>query len=226
MNTLRAPVIERVLAMLDRGFLTRHSFEATFNSANGVIVSVKFRDNPALYFQIVSPNAEENQNALWVVRECPGVNFVEAEAMYAQNWDIALARLPPWLDRVIQDHFVSAPPDEVIQRYRKNLDETADDLPEPDKPFTTEEHEEWKQKFDTIVERMSSLESAHKVQKAHIDKLKQQLEELDKQAPALPKRTWLKAAGHRVLDALATAGQETIKSIAEGTIRGLLTKDK
>ena len=75
MNNLRAPVIERIVASMERGFLTPHSFEVVFNNPDGDVVSVRFRDNQNFYFKIVAPTTKNNNSTLWIVQECPGINF-------------------------------------------------------------------------------------------------------------------------------------------------------
>ena len=184
----------------------------TFNNENGEPVSIRFRDNPQFYFQIVSPDTEENKSVTWVVRECPGQTFSEAEAFALASWDMAFQRLTPWLDRVIQDHVVRAASDEVIDRLRENLERTADELPNPEKPFTPEERDEWSKKLESIVERLGNLEAEHQIQQADMVKLKERLEQLSAVGATLPKRTWLKTAGHYVLDALATSSREGLKA--------------
>jgi hypothetical protein len=73
-----------------------------------------------------------------------------------------------------------------------------------------------------VVQRLESVEKEHKIQHAKVEQLKKQLESLKGQGTSLPKKSWLKSAGYRVLDLLSLGSQESIKALASGTIKMLL----
>lgn len=223
MRTLRTGATQQILQQLDHGFLSRHSFDATFNQSNGEIVRLTFRDHPEFALTILQPNSVNNNTTQWKTTECPGRYFTSSDEYDHRDFSTALSTVYAWVDRIIQD-LVSVDKNKAgyIEQLRKNLEDTANALPDPSEPFTEHELAEWSDKFDTLLQRLKNLEAENKLQRGQVDSLQRQLDELKKQGTRIPKKTWLKAAGHKVLDLLDTASKEVIKAVAEGAVKALL----
>jgi predicted RNase H-like nuclease (RuvC/YqgF family) len=106
------------------------------------------------------------------------------------------------------------------------LEDNADKLPNPDAPFDTDESNEWRKRLDGIVERMEKLEGENKIHKGKLQELKREIEELKGKLRVLPKRTWVRAAGNKILDFIESAAKEGMKTLAEVTVKGFLTGGK
>jgi hypothetical protein len=226
MVAIRKNVRDDLTARLNRGFLTPHAFEVAFNSPNGWVVQFTLKDNREFRCIIEQPQAKTNPTVSWKVTVCPGVYFIDAEATLCNDFPSAINQIVPWLDRIMQEHMVAASTDpEAISRMRQNLEETADALPEPDQPFSADELKKWTARFDEVVQRVESVEKDHKLQHSKVEQLRQQLEALKAQGSTLPKKSWLKSAGYRVLELLGSGSDEAIKSLASGTIKMLLGND-
>jgi hypothetical protein len=225
--TLRNGAIQQILQQLDRAFLTRHAFDLTFNDPNGQIVQLTFRDHKDFTFTIQQPGTGENNTTQWRTVECPGRYFTSPEIYDHRDFPNAMGSIYAWVDRIIQDlASVKSKRSDNIEQMRRNLEETADALPNPTEPFTETELDAWSEKFDSLIQRLETLESEGQIQKGQVESLKHQLEELKKQGTSIPKRTWLKTAGHKVLDLLDTASKEVIKALAEGAVKALLDRSK
>ena len=223
MKKLRDGSINQLLRNLDRGLISRHHFDAQFNLDDGTLVSITFRDAPEFYFRLLQPKSNQNTTTQWATRESPGDYFTSEESYTHREFSAAFGRVSPWVNRLIEDLAVhTSTDDDWVSELRANLDEAADALPEPEKPFSEEEVEAWSQKFEQLIERLKKLEEENQIQKGLVSKLKSQLEELKKSGVTTPKRTWLKSAGHKVLDVFEHGTKAGIKALAEGAVKALL----
>lgn len=219
--------MQQVLQQLDRAFLTRHSFDALFNGNSGEIVKLTFRDHQEFSLAICQPNSPSNNSSQWRTTECPGRHFTSPELYEHRDFPTAMGSIYAWVDRIVQDlASAKAGQNGSVEQMRRSLEQAADSLPDPGTPFTETELDEWSAKFEALLQRLEKLEAENQLQRGQVDNLRRQLDELKKHGTAVPKRTWLKTAGHKVLDLLETASKEAVKALAEGAVKALLDKSK
>lgn len=225
MLILRRGALEELRRGLNRGFLTSHSFDIGANAADGTLVRVVFKDRPDFTFSLLHPETEVNQSKSWRSVESPGRHFTTAETYEHAQFQQAFGSVYGWMDRVAEEVLLEAKAHNdtsLIDELRRNVEETADSLPEPDKPFTSQELEDWSQRLTSLLSRLSELELKSEIQNGRVEQLSRQLDELKKQGTTVPKRTWLKSAGNKILDLLDSTSKAVLKSLAEGAVKALL----
>lgn len=110
----------------------------------------------------------------------------------------------------------------VLQSLRENLEKKSDELPDPDKPFNQEDAKEWKLKLDDIVAKVKQLEKDNKIQKGNLTSLQKEVTDLKNNIGSLPKKTWVRAAGNKILNYFENAAKAGFESLVEATVRGLI----
>lgn len=225
MEPLRRGAIEELKRSLNRGFLSSHSFLLEYNLSDGTAVKLTYADRPEFTFKLLHPQSQANSTGSWQTQESPGRHFLALETYDHPRFDQAWGAVYGWVDRVSEEIMLEAKASSgstLLDELRRNVSETADSLSEPDKPFTEEELEDWSQQLMNLLVRMQEIEQANEIQRSRIDQLTRELEQLKKQGTTVPKRTWLKTAGNKVLDLLDTISKSTLKALAEGAVKALL----
>lgn len=226
MSILREKTIQEIMIMLDNSIFTRQAFNASFNNDDGDIVRIEFRDIPEFKFTITSSGPNK-----WRVFESPGDTFKDGESVVYEGFYSCTRNIEDWIGRVLEEcTFSETGTEAIFEQMRKNLNKYSDNLPEPDKPFDEEDSIIWQQKLDDLVKIIESLQKGKKIQQDKLDafidvveELKQDVEKLKSKINTLPKRTWVKAAGNKILDSLVKlANTKAGKAIVEGTFKGFL----
>lgn len=223
MKELPEGAINQLLQQLDQGLVSQHNFELRFNNADGTIASISFRDDPKYYFKILYPQSEENQSSTWRTLESPGHYFTTEESYDHRDFATAFSRIQSWVIRLIEDLAVAKNSNHGwIKELRENLEATAKSLPNPKTPFSEAEVEEWKEKFDIMLERLEELEKENSIQRGFVEQLRRQLEQLATKGTEIPKRIWLKTAGHKILDVFEHGAKAGIKTVVEAAVKAML----
>lgn len=223
MLTLRNAATNQILQSLDQGFLSRHLFDTEFNRADGIMVRIVYRENPEAFFELRQPASDANTSQSWKTTECPGRHFTSAEQYDHREYGAAVGCVYGWLQRLMEDLLVEerANADQVAD-FRERLEQYAEELPNPETPFSPDEIEGWMAKFQGIIDRLSALEKDNQQLRASLSNVKHQLDNLARNGASVPKRTWLKVAGNKVMDAVAMAGRESAKAVASEGAKLLL----
>lgn len=224
-HVLRLGAIEEIKRNLNRGFLTFHSFDLQANNADGTLVHISFRDNIDYVFELLRPKSDVNPGAKWRTSESPGRYFAGTESYEHEQFNQAYSALYGWVDRVNEEVVLAAKSHidgSLLAELRRNVEATADALPEPDKPFSRDELEDWSEQLKKLVARLRELEQKSEIQAGRVEQLTRELEQLKQQGTNIPKKTWLKTAGNKVLDLLDTASKEALKQLAEGAVKAML----
>lgn len=225
MNVLRLGAIESIKRGLNRGMVTSHSFDTVFNGEDGTLISAKFKDRPDFTFVLMQPETQINSGAVWKTIESPGRHFITQQGYDHRDFDQALNAIYSWADRIVEELVLSAKAHNdtsLIDEMRHNVEATANGLSDPDKPFTEEELEDWSAQLTKLLARLTELERESEIQSGRVERLTRELEQLKKQGTTMPKRTWLRTAGNKVLDLLDTTSKATLKALAEGAVKALL----
>lgn len=225
MKTLRRGAIEELRRNLNRGFLTAHSFTVDFNNADGTAVKIVYSDRPEFSFELHHPQSPVNAAGTWRTTESPGRHFTSPEIYDHPRFDQAWGAAYGWVDRVGEEIVLEAKTHTdttLLDELRRNVAEAADNLPEPDKPFNEEELEEWSTQLQRLLARLTELERSNEIQHGRVEQLARELEQFKKQGTTVPKRTWLKTAGNKILDLLDTTSKAALKTLAEGAVKALL----
>jgi len=217
--------MEELRRNLNRGFLTAHSFTTEFNGEDGTLVRVVYVDRPEFSFALLHPQSAVNQTNSWKSTESPGRHFTSAETYDHPRFDQAFNAVYGWADRVGEEIVLEAKTHadmSLIEELRRNVAETADNLLEPDKPFTVEELDSWTAQLQGLLSRMKELEQKNEIQAGRVEQMSRELENFKKQGTTVPKRTWLKTAGNKILDLLDSTSKAALKALAEGAVKAML----
>jgi hypothetical protein len=223
MKTLRDASIKKIYAILDQSFFTRHAFEATFNGEYGDILSLTFKQEPLFQFKISQPGP----GGTWKTTECPGETFSEAETTNHTDYSKCQARINAWIQRVVEEIAIhKKPQDTDFSNLRASLEQGADDLPDPDSPFSDKESGEWADRLDQMITRFEELKEANEIQQRELNALNKEVSHLKNQLAVLPKRTWVKAAGNKILNIFERfANTKAGQAVLEKAVKILIGHD-
>ncbi|WP_304511613.1 hypothetical protein [Desulfobacula sp.] len=173
---------------------------------------------------IIQPKKKELR---WNTVECPGLYFTEQEKYDFTEYNQCKSRIQSWVTRIIEDLTISEgySDHDILAKLRETLEKNVDSLPEPNKPFTKGEAKDWGDKLDNILSEIEKLKDQNKIQQRDINILKTGFDNLKNQSQRLPKKTWIKAAGHKVLNLLGTVSETAIKALADATVKNLLSNN-
>ena len=221
MKVLRQSSIRQILEYLDSFLLTRHAFDCAFNNENGEVIKVSYKERPDFLFVIVQPSPESGNH--WITVECPGQDFVNEERYRLQQFNQCRDRIHNWMDRVIEELALRPGADaDYYKVLRENLEENADNMMDPNEPFNENDAESWSRKLDEAVVSLEKLEEAKKIEQGQVNALGNELNRLKSQVRLFPKKTWVKAAGNKILNFYDTVTNTSIKALAEGTVKKLI----
>ncbi len=222
MKVLRGAAIEQILNMLDRSIFTRHAFDASFNSENGEIIKIVFKEHPEYLF--ITKQIHDNN---WKTIECPGLTFTDTEESTHPEFSYSKNRIEHWTQRVFEDYAIHGAQSNLgFESLRVFFERGAESLAEPDKPFSEEESIEWKNRLDEMVERFEELRKQNEIQQNELDILKNEVENLKRDVTTLPKKTWVKAMGNRILNILERAvNTKAGQTLIEKTFKAMIGSD-
>lgn len=225
LQELRLGAVEEIRRNLNRGFLTSHSFDLDCNLPDGTLVRVTYRDNRAWTFHLLHPKSEVNDGTKWRTVEAPGRHFSSKETYDHEQFNQGYGAVFGWVDRVNEEMLLSAKAHvgkTTLQDLREQVETAANNLPNPETPFTEEELEDWSTQLQRLLGRLSELERQSEIHSGRVDQLSRELDALKKQGTSVPRRTWLRTAGNKVLDLLDHTSKAGLKSLAEGAMKALL----
>lgn len=225
LHVLRHGAVENIKRGLNRGMVTHHSFETSFNGEDGVLISAMFKDRPEFAFRLMQPKTHANPGAQWKSVESPGRHFVAQETYEYRDFDQAHGAIYSWADRIVEELALGArahADTSIIDEMRRSVEVTAKSLPEPDRPFTEDELEQWSAQLKKLLVRLTELERESEIQNGRVEQLSRELDQLKNQGSTMPKSTWLRTAGNKVLDLLDTTSKAALEALAEGAVKALL----
>ena len=219
MSYIRDLIITDFVNDLDRSLFTRHGFTCSFNREDEYIVHIVFKENPKFKFTIKDKNYSGN----WITEEAPGINFLDGESYQFNEFDKAKGRLKFWVQRIIEEISIDENKTKtMLETWRKNLTSFTDEMTEPDKPFDEKESQQWVERLDDLIVKFSDLSENDKLQKQELDSLKKEVESLKANLSKLPKSTWMKAAGNKIINIMEKVTTKAGEAIAEGVVKGLI----
>jgi hypothetical protein len=219
MSSIRDLIIKDFVNDLDRPLFTRHGFTCSFNREDGYIVLIVFKENPKFKFTI----KDKNYSGYWITEEAPGINFLDGESYQFNEFDKAKGRLRFWVQRIIEEITIDEKKTKtMLETWRKDLTSFSDGMTEPDKPFDEKESQQWVERLDDLVVKFSDLSENDELQKQELDSLKKEVESLKANLSKLPKSTWMKAAGNKIINIMENLTTKAGEAIAEGVVKGLI----
>ncbi len=112
---------------------------------------------------------------------------------------------------------------DIIKQMRQDLERNSENLPDPQLPFAPGEASQWRTKLDNLVARIEKLAEKGEIQQGEVDKLKAEVKKLKTMIESVPKKTWLKSAGYRILNVMEkVVNTKTRREITEHVIKQLI----
>jgi len=220
MVKLNKSAMAQIQQYLDQGFFSRHSFQIAFNSDNGELVRVQLADYPNCFYAVLQPNSTQSG---WRSLESPGRHFTTAEEYPHPTYEHAAGYISSWVSRLLKEVVMEESlTNGDLHQLREDLARNAENLADPNQPFTADEAKEWEAKFDAMADRLRELEQKNELHQGHLHKLLNELEQLKKVSTSVPKKTWVKTAGNKILDYMETAAKSTITALAQGVVKAML----
>ncbi|MDP2983323.1 MAG: hypothetical protein Q8O92_08340 [Candidatus Latescibacter sp.] len=215
---LREQTKKSILDILDESIFTRDGFNCHFNEGD-LILSINFNDNDQFNFQI----RQDIFNSKWTVSEKPGDTFYSDEAKSYDTFEKALDRINTWIEHILEELSLSSAENrDNFGILRDRINEQAETLPDPDQPFNKAEAVVWERRLDNLVKQFEQLQKEQKVSQLQVYKLQSEVQKLKEQITNIPKRTWVKSAGLRVLRIIETVAASEGHELIDKAVRGLI----
>jgi hypothetical protein len=220
MAKLRPVTIHEILNQLDKTVFTRYAFESLFNDDQGrYIVSITYKDHHAYHFKIVEASSKR-----WQMIKAPGRLFADPETTYHPDFSDYDSELTDWLARLLEEvTFDSGKSSSFIELMRSNLEKAADSLPNPNQPFNEAEATAWSKKLDDVLAKFAEMQKRDEIQQTELFKLRQEVEEIRELIRKVPKRTWIKSLGNRVLSVAEQIITKAGTEVAQEQIKKLVS---
>jgi hypothetical protein len=225
MEPLRKGAVEEIRLNLNRGFLTSHLFDIISNVEDGTLLDITFLDRSTFKFRLLHPETAVNLHMQWKTVESPGRYLLSGETYDHQQLAQAISAAYAWADRISQELVLEAAEhrdNSLLEELRHKLNEMADNLTNPEMPFSEDEVDDWSGRFEAVLQRLSELERENETQKWKVENLARELHSLKSEGTKVPRRTWVKTVGNKILDVLSTASKAAVSAITEGAVKGLL----
>ena len=220
MQKLRPITIHDILNQLDKSVFTKHAFDASFNDEKKrSVVKIVYKDHPAYFFDI-----HETYDNMWKIRKAPGPLFSDPEESDHNQFDDYVSELDQWLRRLLEEiTFDAGRSSSFIDLMRSSLEKAAESVPNPSQPFNDAEAAAWNKKLDEVMAKFEEMEKRSEIQQIELFKLRGEVEKIRKVIHKVPKKTWIRSVGNRVLSvaeqALTRAGAE----VTQEQIRKLIS---
>lgn len=222
MAQLRKAIQEEILGELDESVFTRYGFVCEFNPVEDVVLRIRFKDRPEFAFGIgdgtVSTILGEKR---WVVVESPGEAFNEPEDTGCDTFLQARSRLADWLARLAHE-IQTSPSERATRGLLDEFEKSLESLAEPDQPFTEEEAADWRERLDKFVDQLEALQEQHELDRDELRKLRDDVERLKGNVGSLPKKTWLRAAGGKILGYLDKKADTALIAAVQTAVRATM----
>jgi hypothetical protein len=220
MRKLRQVTIRDIHSQLDKSVLTKHAFDTSFNDEKkNVVLKIAYRDHPAYFFEII-----ELAPKYWQIRKAPGILFSDPEGSNHDEFDDYIVELDRWLERLLVEiTFDSGKSSSFIDLMRSNLEKAAESVPNPSQPFNDSEAAVWNKKLDEVMAKFEEMEKKNEIQRYALSKLRNEIEEIRKVMRTVPKKTWIRSVGNRVLNMAEQALTRAGAGVAEEQIKKLIS---
>lgn len=220
--SLRRATIDKILLALDKTIFTRHLFNYSFNHDDGTLVRIIYSENNNFQFVASYDLDEMGENKIWNTQEAPGTDFINLEYFFYDNLDALLMGISNWVNRILEEEDLGTHVLEHIERIREKIIEDANNIPDPEKPFEGKEAQEYKNKLDILYEEIENMNDQHKLTWTELEKIRKGIDSLKQQIEGMPRKTWLKAAGNKILDTVASiSGKVTVEVLTKTIMNAL-----
>ena len=173
MMTLRERTKRAILEQLDNSLFTKDGFDCRFNE-DDLTVSIKFNDYDQYYFKV-----NERSNHKWSVTQKPGDLFDEEQINSFDTFEVAIKEIDKWINHIFEELTLrSGDRPNVFDNLRDRLNEQADMLPEPERPFSKAEAAVWEQRLDSFVAQLQQLQKDQKVSFSLVENLQSEVNKL------------------------------------------------
>jgi hypothetical protein len=220
MTKLSAATIERVLERLDRSLLTRGAFSISQGDPGRTArpdLTIRMRDYPEYRMEVKHNTWDDKFSCLCA----PGSTLLE-ERLVAADADDICAVAEAWIVRLQAELRARAIAASPIASLERNLSRAADRLPEPERPFTRAEANEWTTRLDAAVADLQRHQAELNLAANELSALREQVAELKKTVTDLPRRVWVRSAGGTIAKFLEKTSSKALAAIAEGAVRAML----
>jgi DNA repair exonuclease SbcCD ATPase subunit len=155
------------------------------------------------------------------VRETPGHTFLEKDETSCDDFAECVSRIPNWVDRIVEE-IQDASPGGAMEAMREAFEKQLESLPEPERPFTQGEAEQWKERLDRVLEKIAELETEQTGYNRELQQLRTDIAELKGVSTTLPKKAWVRAAFGKVFGYVDRKGDLVLTTAVETSVRVLL----
>ncbi len=216
MGRLSGVVVEKLLRHLDNTPFTRHSFGVAQGESDAdPSLRISLLDYPEYYFAV------SYGGSFWRLSYCPGEMLLDAGEQDSNLEGVELA-LVNWTLRLTVELALRAARADPVDAFRKELAAAADAFPEPDRPFTRAEADDWTRKLDAALAQFERDRDKMDITADEIIRLKTQIDKLTEIVTKVPRRVWVRSAGNTVADFFERISTKALAAITEGAVRALL----
>lgn len=202
MKRIRRQTQKEIFEKLDETEFTQYNFDVNFMDEGDTIIEVFFKPNPNYYFKI---NEGKSYNNRFITKSLPGEFFLKEETNEFNGFESAMSFIKTWSRRILEDLREENPlidsAFQEIEKIRQEFEKSLSDLNiSSDEFFDEDEMSSMQKKLEKLYEEFDKLKEKNKITEKELEKVKEELISINSSIESLPKVTWYRAAGNRVLN--------------------------
>ncbi|WP_268124950.1 hypothetical protein [Roseivirga pacifica] len=229
---IRETTKSEIESLLDNSVFTKYAFNIEYNNSEQAIFKVVFTSTPVYSFEVTySPQMSRSyvgkKDLVYHVKCSPGKYFNEVSIVEFKTFEEVLSHIGIWTTRIFNElregkvslsHFQN-----TIDELKRDFEERIRNNEGNDKGeyFSGEQVDEYKNKLDDILAKMRELKGELELNKSELEKVKLEFDKLKECIEILPRETWLRSAGNKMIDLMTSfakseIGQKMISSSVKG----------
>jgi hypothetical protein len=207
--------IKQVIEALDKSYFTVASFSVNFPDQGNKLVVISFLDNEKFIFNL-SVNYQDVFTANYTLGDVKTTTQVEFE-----DFDKGFSFIKTWAENIKDELIASNPFYDELQNLKDEFNEKLNQhIKDPKQHFSKQETEELNAKLDDLEKKFEQLKEEQVITTQELRAAQKTLEELKNDLTQLPKKTWYRTAGNKIIEIAAKAikseqGRKLLEKVSE-----------
>lgn len=236
---LRDSTKKEIIDALDSSLIGKFGFDIKFPDeskksfyAGNDFVATYIGDDE-YYFKISQKYNPDLKKNGYNLSFAPGLYLKDSETVFVEEFADTLKQLKLWLNRLTTDIKDKSPLinkvyeeiNRIEEEFEQKLNEKFDNT---DKSyFNIDEVSQMKERIDVLFSQFEKLKEEHNIKDNELKTIKQELEKIKTTLPILPKTTWYKSSGKKIIALIGKyINPDTVKSIATEVVKGFLNNGR
>lgn len=206
--------IKQIQDVLAESYFTSAGFITSFPDQGDSLAVVTFLDNPKFEFYL-----KDNYREGFKVEYMPG-NVKLSTAFIIKEFGECLEQIKNWITNVRNELAASSPLYDELENLKKEFADKLDEhVKDSSQHFTKIEMQNLESRLDEIRKNLDELREQQIITARDLELAKDMLHELQANLDKMPKKTWYRAAGGKIIEVMgkfvmSEQGQKLIGNVS------------